>query len=854
MGETLSLFSKMQRGALWDLVYPFMPSVQAEHEPPATRVAFRRSTTDVISAGDDADHLRSTRSPLARSYTSAVPTVDKIAEDGSVSPGPGGGSGPNQLELLSIVVKFAKGDGSDPLRVFRDQTNAANKRAIASMVIERIERAEKHVAGLQARVLDPVSRVLVTGDVNAGKSTTVNALLRRDLLPSDQQPCTTVFCEILDANLENLGVQEAHAIRERDLGRYAPTDPTTFDRYALEDLKDIGAVEDDDYAGGDDDKYHLVKVYVADPRAAGDDAHRDSPLINNGLVAISLIDAPGLNVDTLKTTGVFARQSEIDVIVFVVNAENHFTLSAKEFLLNASHEKAYVFVVVNKIAGIRDKERCRRLVGDQIRRLSPKTWEGRGELVHFVDSLDIVSHFEGAGPTAPASIVNAPPAFEHLERCLRQFVLRKRLMSKLAPAQTYLLKLYADIALLAEVNRKDADESVRKATAELDQLQPTHRSLLRDADAVHESVSSVEDERVTQCRAETRERLEAGLRDLSRGRLAGTTPPNAKPTPTFAGVAPFSAPTRLPPYPGLFGMWAWAQDVRICFERSLEGVIRIAEEHARAATDLGVHAVRNDVADRFLAYTGGEKMPPPPAFKPEAMFVKRRNAYMRALRTNGVMTSHVGIGLQSPRAALELSVFDLLDMDKWMHWTATDERLAQVAGDEATTEAAGAVTVAGIGLGSVMLYGSHAIGFSRFFDSVTRATDILSSPALRRWLGPAAAAAGTSSMRSDITDPRSPRPRSVRDHRSAANAAAQHRPQARHRPRRPVRLDGRRHALRQPRRAGSRSHLRRRAQGAPPCRLRSARAAPPTARGRRGEGAHGREQARGGGDGARCAR
>ena len=738
--EIIDLFVRMKRSELWDMIYPFMPAVQVEHEPAAARAAFRRSTTDFV--GDDVEHRqpaieRSRPSPLARSTTSMVPTVDTLAEKGAA---------PNQLELLSIVVRFAKGDASDPLRAFRNQTDAANRRTIGSLVIAQLERASKHVSDLRSRVLDPVSRVLVTGDVNAGKSTTVNALLRRDLLPSDQQPCTTVFCEILDANLENLGVQEAHAIRERDLGRYDPTDPTSFDRYALEDLKDIGAVEDDDYAGGDDDKYHLVKVYVADPRAAGDDAHRNSPLISNGLVAISLIDAPGLNVDTLKTTGVFARQSEIDVIVFVVNAENHFTLSAKEFLLNASHEKAYVFVVVNKIAGIRDKERCRRLVGDQIRRLSPKTWEGRSELVHFVDSLEVVSHFEGAGPTAPASIVDAPAAFEHLERCLRQFVLTKRLVSKLAPAKTYLIKLFADLMLLAGVNRTDAAESVRKATDELDQLQPTHRSLLRDADAVHESVSSVEDERVSQCRAETRERIDAGLRDLSRGRLAGTTPPNAKPTPVFAGVAPFSTPTRLPPYPGLFGMWTWAQDVRVCFERSLEGVIRVAEEHARALTDAGVHAVRNDVADRFLAYKGGEKMPPPPAFKPDAMFQKRRNAYMRALRQGGAMTSHVGIGLQSPQAALELSVFDLVDMDRWMSWTSADRRLAEAAGDEATTEAAGAVTVAGIGLGSIALYGSHAIGFSRFFDMVNRGADIFSSPVLRRWLGPAAAAAGTFSI------------------------------------------------------------------------------------------------------------
>jgi mitofusin len=46
-----------------------------------------------------------------------------------------------------------------------------------------------------------------------------------------------------------------------------------------------------------------------------------------GVVDISLIDSPGLNIDGVKTMALFAQQEEIDVVVFVVNAANHFTLS-----------------------------------------------------------------------------------------------------------------------------------------------------------------------------------------------------------------------------------------------------------------------------------------------------------------------------------------------------------------------------------------------------------------------------------------------------------------------------------------------------------------------------------------------
>lgn len=55
--------------------------------------------------------------------------------------------------------------------------------------------------------------MLVTGDLNAGKSTFCNALLRRKILPEDQQPCTSIFCKVLDAR-ENGGVEEVHAVHK----------------------------------------------------------------------------------------------------------------------------------------------------------------------------------------------------------------------------------------------------------------------------------------------------------------------------------------------------------------------------------------------------------------------------------------------------------------------------------------------------------------------------------------------------------------------------------------------------------------------------------------------------------------
>ena len=101
------------------------------------------------------------------------------------------------------------------------------------------------------------------------------------------------------------------------------------------------------------DRFSLLKIYVLDHRSF------QESLLHNGVIDIKLIDAPGLNMDLYQTTQVFSRQEEIDLVVFVVSAENHFTLSAKEFIAAAANEKRYVFIVVNRFDHIKDKEKCK---------------------------------------------------------------------------------------------------------------------------------------------------------------------------------------------------------------------------------------------------------------------------------------------------------------------------------------------------------------------------------------------------------------------------------------------------------------------------------------------------------------
>jgi mitofusin len=211
----------------------------------------------------------------------------------------------------------------------------------------------------------------------------------------------------------------------------------------------------------------------------------------------------------LKTTAVFARQEEIDVVVFVVSAENHFTLSAKEFLWNASNEKAYLFIVVNKYDEIKNQEKCRRLVLEQIKQLSPRAYEDAEDFVHFVDSASALQPF------------TANLSFDNLEQSLRSFILVKRSKSKLQPVSTYLSNLLSDIELLAGANAIVVDSELQRAREDPSQARPVLEKMKTGRDVLGDALEAVEESGAGDASSRTKKTLNDALEAWSRQPLRG---------------------------------------------------------------------------------------------------------------------------------------------------------------------------------------------------------------------------------------------------------------------------------------------------------------------------------------------
>lgn len=603
------------------------------------------------------------------------------------------------LSVLRLDLKLGAAQNASTL------VDSMEKSSVGQLLDERMGRSLNHLKSLRLRIQDMRSKVLVTGDLNAGKSTFINALMRRDLVPTDQQPCTSAFCEIYDAEQDNHGHEEVHVVR--DMSAYNPDDMSTYMKRGLDELEAIFAEEE-----GHDAEPPVIKCFC---RNAG--AMHES-LLHNGAVDISLIDAPGLNQDCVKTTALFAREEEIDVILFVVNAENHFTLSACEFLQNASNEKAYVFVVVNKYDQIRNKDKCRRRVLQQIRELSPRTYEEADELVHFVDSRAMCE----ASREASESNEHAE-RFAALESNLSQFVLRRRAKSKLLPAKTYMQHLLSDVLFLVHLNQNAAKEDLESARRELSKSRPALAACESNALKAQRMVESEEDRVVSSITQSTEAAISNALEAIGKGRSAHPS-------------------VELPAYPGVWNLWQYAHDVREAMLSSLYAAVQECESAARSSTTEAVHKITQ---------SGEQYLPkdvdvPKRVFVPEAMFSRKQDS-----------TMFTGLGVSLDVVNVRLT--DLFDVP--YHFSVVMGRYTKrslSSNDEKAVAAAPSFTV---GLGALSLIGGHALSAKTIAEAFVRFTDLLGSRAVRRWAGPLLLLVGAGALAWVVTDLPNSVPRNV---------------------------------------------------------------------------------------------
>lgn len=536
-----------------------------------------------------------------------------------------------------------------------------DKEALGVLIDTRITKCMKHLSNLRVRIDDTASKVLITGDVNSGKSTFCNALLRRYLLPEDQQPCTNVFCEVIDAR-ENDNVEEVHAV---PLGvEYNRNSEATYEVHKLGDLEDLVY---------EVDRYHILKIYTVDNRPI------TQSLLHNGVIDISLIDAPGLNKDSYQTTQVFSRQEEIDLVIFVVSAENHFTLSAKEFITAAAREKSYVFIVVNRFDTIKNKQRCKQRILDQVKDLSPATHKDASEFVHFVSSsrqLEKSPAGPGDGPGDDDDPDNNNPDmsdadFDALEESLRNFVLEKRSVSKLSPAKTYLTHILNDLEKLVHANKAVSQQQKDILLSQLKQITPQYDRSISDSTSASTQVDQTLEDCCKRAYYETREGLSAKFDQLA---------------------------TVSPAFSSYFDLYAYAEATMDKIVAQLQSAVIESEDKAKAHVISAVDVINTVGAEKIGSEFMANKV-----FRHDLMFTRRKDTLSRAIKTDIYPSDFIDIQLPSMTDVITYDYAGKVKSLLGLENLTKSETAQKMLSSESATAVSNALTLASVVGGSRLI-------------------------------------------------------------------------------------------------------------------------------------------------------
>ena len=250
---------------------------------------------------------------------------------------------------------------------FKTETKNPTLPTLIHELADAFEKTQGYLDRLHTRLRDRSSRIMVTGDVNSGKSTFINTIIGEAILPVDEQPCTQAFCEVSTSSAEfsheliTLG-DKLSIFGFHDLESFQGIGKNGHQKLTVDELHNMFQT---------DCPFSYFKIYT-DHRFHFKDVATD--------FEISIIDTPGLNFDSIKTTALLASQQHVDVVIFLINSANQLTLSAREFLSVAVVEKLHIFVVVSKFDQISKTVRCKTRILRQIKEFLPKTFVAADEL------------------------------------------------------------------------------------------------------------------------------------------------------------------------------------------------------------------------------------------------------------------------------------------------------------------------------------------------------------------------------------------------------------------------------------------------------------------------------------------
>ncbi len=353
---------------------------------------------------------------------------------------------------------------------------------------------------LSERLASERFKVIVLGEFKRGKSTFINSLLGREVLPAFATPCTAIINELRWSDeptavlhfrnppVERLpaGLAE-EAVRHIEAHRGGEIPPLQVPVDQLERYVVIPDPTRDQSASIAETPYDRAELgWPLD-------------LLRN---SVEIIDSPGLNEHGSRTKVTMDYLGRIDAVIFVLSV--HALASQTELgvidreLRGSGHE--YLFFVCNRFDELKRASDRDRITQYAYEHLAPRTSLGR-EGVFFVSALDAVI---GREENDPALIERS--RIPVVERALADFLVEHRGRIKLLQPsyqliqglKTALFETIPNRRRMLETSLGELEERVREARPQLEEaerrkrrtLESLERSRVRLRDAVRDAAAN----------------------------------------------------------------------------------------------------------------------------------------------------------------------------------------------------------------------------------------------------------------------------------------------------------------------------------------------------------------------------
>lgn len=198
--------------------------------------------------------------------------------------------------------------------------------------LERVDLSDQ-IAEILASVQQRSFAIAVVGEFKRGKSTFINALLGKEILPADVAPTTATL------NRVTYGITPRVQVFFKSNGAEKPPPQEV----GIEHLGDF-----------------VTKQSAAAASVAEAVVYYPIPYCENN---VNIIDTPGLNDDEAMTRVTLGVLPQVDAAIFVVMANSPFSRFEGDFLNNLlSHALGGIFFVVTAIDRIRKAEERQRIL------------------------------------------------------------------------------------------------------------------------------------------------------------------------------------------------------------------------------------------------------------------------------------------------------------------------------------------------------------------------------------------------------------------------------------------------------------------------------------------------------------